>query len=176
MDEYTGEILDLKLIREAVMKELRYFNDHQTWQIEELNKVTDIADAVHVRTRWVLCNKGDPDNLDMRAGLVARGGEQDWQRCLPFMRLLHRPNRRRDYSHSVPAAAPRPCLMVKYCLCALVLSISKNLLQRRSATADLHVITARAWASQTFCGETDPLFLRHLRCGNDLGTMLQRCP
>ena len=53
------------------MEELNYFNDKHIWQLEELRNVREIADAVHVRNRWVPCNKGDEANPDTRAILVA---------------------------------------------------------------------------------------------------------
>ena len=71
IDEYTGEVLTPSLIRAAIVEELNYFNDNQIWQLEDLSKVKANAEAVHVRTRWVLCNKGDASNPDMRARLVA---------------------------------------------------------------------------------------------------------
>ena len=51
-DEYTGDVLDPKLTRAAIMEELSYFNDKQIWQLEDLRKVREIADAIHVRARW----------------------------------------------------------------------------------------------------------------------------
>ena len=36
------------------MEELNDVNDKQIWQLEDIRKVREIADAVHVRTRWVL--------------------------------------------------------------------------------------------------------------------------
>ena len=71
IDEYTGEVLTHSLIRAAIVEELNYFNDNQIWQLEDLSKVKASAEAVHVRTRWVLCNKGDASNPDMRARLEA---------------------------------------------------------------------------------------------------------
>ena len=53
------------------MEELNYFNSKRIWELTEPKDVKGIADAVHVRTRWVLCNKGDSTNADMRARLVA---------------------------------------------------------------------------------------------------------
>jgi hypothetical protein len=53
------------------MEALNYLNDKQIWQLEDLRKVREIADAVIVRTRWVLCSKGNEANPDMRARLVA---------------------------------------------------------------------------------------------------------
>lgn len=73
IDEYTGEVLTPSLIRAAIVEELNYFNDNQIWQLKDLSKVKASAEAVHVRTRWVLCNKGDASNPDMRARLVACG-------------------------------------------------------------------------------------------------------
>ena len=43
----------------------------KNWQLEDLSKVKANAEAAHVRTRWVMCNKGDESNADMRARLVA---------------------------------------------------------------------------------------------------------
>ena len=70
-DEYTGEVLDAKLIREALVEELNFFNEKRIWELEDLRVAKSVANAVHVRTRWVLCNKGDAVNPDMRARLVA---------------------------------------------------------------------------------------------------------
>ena len=36
LDEYTGEVLDPKLIREAIMEELCYFNDTRIWKLAVL--------------------------------------------------------------------------------------------------------------------------------------------
>jgi hypothetical protein len=71
IDEYTGEVLTPSLVRAAIVEELNYFNDNQIWQLEDLSKVKASAEAVHVRTRWVSCNKGDASNPDMRARPVA---------------------------------------------------------------------------------------------------------
>ena len=65
IDVYTGDVLDLTRIRAAVMEELNCLNDKHVWQLEDIRKVRKTADAVHVRTRWVLCNKGDEANPDV---------------------------------------------------------------------------------------------------------------
>ena len=59
------------LILEATMEKVCYLNDKRMRELAELKDVKAIADAVHVRTRWVLCSKGDPTKPDMRARLVA---------------------------------------------------------------------------------------------------------
>ena len=71
LDEYTGDVLDPKSIREAVMEEFSYFSDKRNQDITEIKDVKAIADAVHVRTRWVLCKKNDLVKPDMRAHRVA---------------------------------------------------------------------------------------------------------
>ena len=71
IDEYTGEVLDPKLIREALVEELNFYNEKRIWELADLRQAKAVADVVHVRTRWVLCNKGDNATPDMRARLVA---------------------------------------------------------------------------------------------------------
>ena len=41
------------------------------WELADADKVLKTADAKCVRTRWVICNKGDEANPDIRARLVA---------------------------------------------------------------------------------------------------------
>ena len=80
VDEYTGEVLDSHLIQAAIMEELDYFND-RVWEIETKDDMFKIQDHVFVRSRWVMCNKGDAENPDIRARLVAceinKGDKQD---------------------------------------------------------------------------------------------------
>ena len=52
------------------MEELNYFND-KVWEIETRDDMMQIDDHVFVRSRWVMCDKGDADNPDIRARLVA---------------------------------------------------------------------------------------------------------
>ena len=70
LDEYTSEILETKLISDAIIDELDYFNDH-VWQIEDRSKMLSVVDHIFVRSRWIMCNKGDSSSPDMRARLVA---------------------------------------------------------------------------------------------------------
>ena len=58
LEEYTSEILPPRLIRDAIIDELDYFNDH-VWRIEEKATMLDIENHVFVRDRWVMCSKGD---------------------------------------------------------------------------------------------------------------------
>ena len=69
-DEYTGELLDPKLLRAAVEDELNYFNS-KVWQITTMEEALKDPEHVITRSGWVLCNKGDAESLDVRATLVA---------------------------------------------------------------------------------------------------------
>ena len=70
VDEYTGEILQPKLIRSAIEDELNYFNS-KVWHITTMEDMQKLDDYVLTRSRWVLCNKGDAVSPDVRARLVA---------------------------------------------------------------------------------------------------------
>ena len=70
LDEYTGEILPPPLIRDAIEDELNYFNS-KVWEICSMEEMRKVPDYILVRSRWVLCNKGDADNPDVRARLVS---------------------------------------------------------------------------------------------------------
>ena len=80
VDEYTGEVLDPLLVQAAIMEELNYLND-VVWDVETKTSMTAVLDHIFVRSRWVLCNKGDADSPDIRARLVAcelnKEGKQD---------------------------------------------------------------------------------------------------
>ena len=70
VDEYTGEFLAPHLIRPAIEDELHYFNS-KVWEITTTDKMRQLPDYILVRSRWVLCNKGDAVTPDVRARLVA---------------------------------------------------------------------------------------------------------
>lgn len=71
IDEYTGEILQNDLIKAAMIEELTYLSEKEVWMIEDISKMKEIADNVFVRCRWVLSNKGDDSDPDMRTRLVS---------------------------------------------------------------------------------------------------------
>ena len=80
VDEYTGEVLDTNLIHTALMEEINYFND-RVWEVDTKEHMATVPEHVFVRSRWVLCNKGDHVEPDLRARLAAceinRGDKQD---------------------------------------------------------------------------------------------------
>ena len=69
-DEYTGEELPLHLVRAAMEEELEYFNAH-VWDAVDRKLAYKTDDFKLVRMRWVICNKGDDVEYDVRARLVA---------------------------------------------------------------------------------------------------------
>ena len=69
-DEYTGEELPTHLVRAAMEEELNYFNLH-VWDAVEQKIAYTTEDFKLVRMRWVICNKGDDAEYDVRARLVA---------------------------------------------------------------------------------------------------------
>ena len=70
LDEYTGETLAPHLIRPAIEDELNYFNS-KVWELSTIDEMRKVPDYVLVRSRWVLCNKGDANAPDVRARLVS---------------------------------------------------------------------------------------------------------
>ena len=70
LDEYTGETLAPHLIRPAIEDELNYFNN-KVWELSTIDEMKKVPDYILVRSRWVLCNKGDAENPDVRARLVS---------------------------------------------------------------------------------------------------------
>ena len=71
LDEYTREVLPPDLMKEAIRDELAWLNEH-VWEGVPMDEVKLQPDAIVVGTRWVMCNKGDIANPDMRARLVAQ--------------------------------------------------------------------------------------------------------
>ena len=69
-DEYTREPLPTHLVRKAIIEELEYFNA-KVWELDDARKVMANKDSKVIRTRWVMCNKGDAVEPDVRARLVA---------------------------------------------------------------------------------------------------------
>ena len=56
-------------MQNAMIDELDYFNEH-VWEVDALEHVKTIPDFILVRSRWVMANKGDSSNPDVRAILV----------------------------------------------------------------------------------------------------------
>ena len=69
-DEYTGEIIPYSLVKQAMAEEMSYFNS-TVWQAVDHQAAKGKADFKLIRTRWVVCNKGDTHHPDVRARLVA---------------------------------------------------------------------------------------------------------
>ena len=88
-DKYTNEILPSDLVRAAICEELAYFND-KVWEITDSETAESYPEANIVRCRWVLCNKGDATEPDVRARLVACESTTAERRMTTSMQaLLH---------------------------------------------------------------------------------------
>ena len=65
-----------------MIDELDYFNEH-VWEVDTLEHMKTVPDYILVRSRWVMANKGDSAEPDMRARLVGcevnKGGEKNDQ-------------------------------------------------------------------------------------------------
>ena len=70
LDEYTREPLPYSLVMQAIQEELEYVNNN-VWELSDAQKAIGDAEAKTIRTRWVICNKGDAACPDIRARLVA---------------------------------------------------------------------------------------------------------
>ena len=70
LDEYTREVLPEHLVRAAIVEELEYCNK-VVWELDDAKAVLGNKDSKVIRTRWVMCNKGDAAAPDVRARLVA---------------------------------------------------------------------------------------------------------
>ena len=70
LDEYTGEILASHLIQPPIADELNYLNS-KVWQLSTIDEMENVPGYTIVRSRWVLCNKGDSQSPDVCARLVA---------------------------------------------------------------------------------------------------------
>ena len=62
--------MDERLVQEAIREEPNYLNA-TVWEITDASKLHKLKDPKVVRSRWVLCNKGDAANPNLRARLVA---------------------------------------------------------------------------------------------------------
>ena len=99
LDEYTGDILQHDLIKEAIVEELKYFCEKEVWMLEDISKMKEIAGHIFVRSRWVVSNKGDVDEPDMRARLIA---------C-----RINKGKKNLDFYASTPPLESKKCLCSK---------------------------------------------------------------
>ena len=71
-DESTRSPLDGDLVRAAIRKELDYFESKGVWKLEPVAMAKQRTGKEPITVRWVHTNKGDDQNPNMRARLVAR--------------------------------------------------------------------------------------------------------
>ena len=79
VNKYTGEVLQDKLVLAEMIDELDCVNQH-VWEIETLDHMTTVPDYMLVSSRWVMADKGDSKDPDVRARLLGcdfkKGGEK----------------------------------------------------------------------------------------------------
>ena len=70
-DEYTDEPLPREWVEEAIHEEISYFND-RVWKAVPEHEALKEPGAKIIGTRWVISNKNDANDPDIRARLVAQ--------------------------------------------------------------------------------------------------------
>lgn len=70
-DEYTEELIPTSRVEATMQEEIDYFND-RVWVGVPLEQALADTGSKIINTRWVLCNKGDSNDPDVRARLVAQ--------------------------------------------------------------------------------------------------------
>ena len=71
-DESTGDEIPTHLVHRAMCEEIAYFND-LVWELEDVQEARKAAGEAYkpIRTRWVICSKGDRERPEVHARLVA---------------------------------------------------------------------------------------------------------
>ena len=70
LDEHTGKVLPNHLNKDAIEDELNNVNG-KVWKLSTVDEMEKGPNYRLVRSRWVMCNKGDADTPDCRARLVS---------------------------------------------------------------------------------------------------------
>ena len=74
-DEYTGEPLPSHLVRAAMIAQMSYFSEKTVWTAADWADMKSSKDSIFVRMRWVLCNKGDLKEPDVRTSCGVRSAK-----------------------------------------------------------------------------------------------------
>jgi len=70
-DQYTNAVLPTHLVEEAMREEIRYMTSLPVWTHHPTLATMPKLDRPPIKTRWVICNKGDFEKPDIRCRLVA---------------------------------------------------------------------------------------------------------
>ncbi len=76
-DDITGELLDSKLVQEAIQEEMDTYKSHGVYRNVPIAESYDKTGKKPIKVRWVIVNKGDRDNPEYRARLVAKEIKMD---------------------------------------------------------------------------------------------------
>ena len=70
-DDMTGEELDENLVKKAMAEELTYFHKMKVYDVVDKKEQQRCGGKI-IGTKWVVVNKGDSSNPDIRARLVGK--------------------------------------------------------------------------------------------------------
>ena len=70
-DDISGQVLVDSLVREAMNKELDYFEDKKVWTKRPYEEARRVTGKPPISVRWVETNKGDNECPNVRCRLVA---------------------------------------------------------------------------------------------------------
>ena len=76
-DDITGELLDSKLVKEAIDEEMDTYNKHGVYRKVPIAESFEKTGKKPIKVRWVIVNKGDKENPEYRARLVAKEIKMD---------------------------------------------------------------------------------------------------
>ena len=71
-DDISGQVLHDSIVAEAQKKEMDYFDLKQVWELRSKEECMKVTGKKPITVRWVLTNKGDDEQPNYRARLVAR--------------------------------------------------------------------------------------------------------
>ncbi len=76
-DDITGELLDSKLVEAAVKDEMETYHSHGVYRKVPIDECYQSTGKKPIKIRWVIVNKGDAENPEYRARLVAKEIKMD---------------------------------------------------------------------------------------------------
>ncbi len=76
-DDITGELLDSDLVNEATQEEMDTYKSHGVYRRVPIAECFEKTGKKPTKVRWVIVNKGDSENPEYRARLVAKEIKMD---------------------------------------------------------------------------------------------------
>ncbi len=76
-DDITGELLDSQSVQEAIEEEMDTYKKHGVYRKVPIAESFEKTGKKPIKVRWVIVNKGDKENPEYRARLVAKEIKMD---------------------------------------------------------------------------------------------------